>query len=372
MPGLKALMDIRYPGSQSLHERECPSPTHCQPWQKERFYLQEPVAVERSQAIQDSDVILIPPYHPDYCSADSTLVRRLELIYREADSLSHANGKPVLLHGGTRDILDYRRQANIPIRDLIYLATNILDHSAPAHHWSLPYFIPDYASLYPSLFSPQARPPTWRPTVGFCGVAAPLGQRALSTTWLYDWLRLGATYLNQFGIDSCRTMNILGTNMKHAYRARLILELRRSRQIATDFILRQLGGLVTLQYWRESLESDYHLSYFRNLASNIYTICCRGTENYSIRFYEAFCVGRIPVITNTDLRLPFSDVIDYSRQCCIIEKSQLHRAAQVLHDFHHSKGSEGIAAIMQENREIWKKYLSFSGFYNTLARRLKR
>lgn len=358
--------------SQNLLEREKPSSRQCLPWEKERFYLREPVALERCQSIGDSDVILIPPYHPDLYSADPALLRRIERIYREADKLSREYRKPVLLHGGTRDILDYRRQSKIPIQDHVYLSTNILDHSAPANHWGLPYFIPDYASLYPALFSLEALPSLERPSVGFCGVAAPLGQSLRTRTWLFDWLRLGATYLNQFGVDSCRIANMFGTNMKHAYRARLILELGQCRKIKTDFVLRELGGLVSRQYWRESLQSEYSFSYFRNLSFNIYTICCRGTENYSIRFYEAFCVGRIPVITNTQLRLPFSDVVDYSRQCCVIEKSQLHRADKVLQEFHASNGPQGILSIMQENRSIWEKYLSFSGFYKSLARKLRR
>lgn len=356
--------------TRNIFERENPSSRQCHPWQKEWFYLRQPVLIQRSHSVRESDCILIPGCHPDCYSASSELLCSVDRIYREAEALSQKYGKPVLLHGGGRDILDYRRQANIPISNLVYLSTNILDHSAPPNHWGLPFFIPDYHSLYPSLFSGEFPIPEMRPSVGFCGVAAPFGQQRLTKTWLADWIRLGTTYLNTVGIDSCKVANILRTNMKHAYRARLISEFSRSPQIDTDILLRKLGGLVSRQYWREDHHSEYQLSYFRNLASNLYTICCRGTENYSIRLYEAFCCGRIPIITNSSLRLPFSDLIDYRRQCCIIEKRDLHRASEVLLEFHFRNGASVLSRIMKENRQIWRKYLSFTGFYSQLTKKL--
>ena len=119
MLGLRVMMDILFPGSRRISVRESILPLPSAGLGKRSVYLRERIAVDRCQDIQDSDVILIPPCHADYYSADRERVHRLELIYQEADKLSCANRKPVLLHGATQDILDYRLQANIPIRDFL-------------------------------------------------------------------------------------------------------------------------------------------------------------------------------------------------------------------------------------------------------------
>ena len=52
------------------------------------------------------------------------------------------------------------------------------------------------------------------------------------------------------------------------------------------------------------------------------TFCPRGTGNFSIRFYEAICLGRIPVILNTDIILPFAKYIPWNELCVISQASE--------------------------------------------------
>ena len=45
---------------------------------------------------------------------------------------------------------------------------------------------------------------------------------------------------------------------------------------------------------------------------------CKRNNNASIRLFEAFMMGRIPVIINSDMILPFEDQIDYRKNTVFI------------------------------------------------------
>ena len=50
--------------------------------------------------------------------------------------------------------------------------------------------------------------------------------------------------------------------------------------------------------------------YFDTINNNAFTVCSRGAGNYSIRFYETLRSGRIPVLLDSDMVLPFEEDID--------------------------------------------------------------
>jgi hypothetical protein len=43
-----------------------------------------------------------------------------------------------------------------------------------------------------------------------------------------------------------------------------------------------------------------------------FQVCCRGAGNFSMRFFQTLAAGRIPVLIDTDLALPFPDEIPWS------------------------------------------------------------
>ena len=51
--------------------------------------------------------------------------------------------------------------------------------------------------------------------------------------------------------------------------------------------------------------------YIDHLMRNDYILCPRGGGNYSHRVYETMAAGRIPVLIDTDLVMPFPDVIPW-------------------------------------------------------------
>jgi hypothetical protein len=48
------------------------------------------------------------------------------------------------------------------------------------------------------------------------------------------------------------------------------------------------------------------------MKSSHFNICNRGTGNFSMRFYQTLSCGRIPILLNTDILLPFENEIDWN------------------------------------------------------------
>ena len=49
-------------------------------------------------------------------------------------------------------------------------------------------------------------------------------------------------------------------------------------------------------------------AFIKNMQKCDYTLCVRGTGNYSGRFYMTLNAGRIPVVLDTDVVLPCEDL----------------------------------------------------------------
>lgn len=52
-----------------------------------------------------------------------------------------------------------------------------------------------------------------------------------------------------------------------------------------------------------------------NMARAEFNLCLRGNGNWSMRLYQTLSAGRIPVIVDSDMVLPFEDRIDWSAIC---------------------------------------------------------
>jgi hypothetical protein len=103
--------------------------------------------------------------------------------------------------------------------------------------------------------------------------------------------------------------------------------------------------------------------FINNLQNNIFILCPRGCGNFSYRFYETMCFGRIPIFINTDCILPFDNLIDYKNEIVFVEKCELNNLPDKIKEY--CKKFE-LLERQKRCREIWKNYLSPTGFINNL------
>jgi hypothetical protein len=323
----------------------------------------------RLAPIEQAEAILLPICHRDrYCGSDGA--DSFRRACREAEQISHRTGLPILVEGSTRDLNHPGRDLKLPLQNFLYLNASLVAGDPTPRVHSHSYFIPDYLAKY-FHGKVDAITTSKEPSVSFWGVCAPFAQR-WSKTRLFDYGRYALTYLDDIGVDSERVARRLGTNMKHAHRARVVRSVQSCRSIRFDLQLRPMGGLVDGSFWLESDQSEYRRGFYQSIHQSLYSICCRGTENYAIRFYETLCLGRIPVVVDTDLRLPLEDRIDYERHCLIIPKNMAGHAAQLILDHHRRHSSDELRQQQIANRHLWEMHLSPQAFYGELLPLLRR
>jgi hypothetical protein len=99
--------------------------------------------------------------------------------------------------------------------------------------------------------------------------------------------------------------------------------------------------------------------FFKNLQENIFILTPRGCGNFSYRFYETMCFGRIPVFVNTDCVLPFENLIDYKNEIVFVEENELDKLPEKIMEY---CDKYDLIERQQRCRDIWLKYLSSSSF----------
>ena len=112
--------------------------------------------------------------------------------------------------------------------------------------------------------------------------------------------------------------------------------------------------------------------FYNNIDNTDYTLCVRGTGNFSARFYETLALGRIPIFINTDCILPFDDIIDWKKHVIWIEQNEIADINSIILEFHNSLNLDSFTCIQNNNRQIWEEYFSFPGFIQKLTSYLKK
>ena len=96
--------------------------------------------------------------------------------------------------------------------------------------------------------------------------------------------------------------------------------------------------------------------FIKNILSSDYTLCYRGSGNYSLRFYETLCLGRIPLFINTNCKLPFEDKIDWRDICLWVNAKDLDNyLSDIILEYHNALSEKRFIDQQIYCREIWIK-----------------
>lgn len=134
-------------------------------------------------------------------------------------------------------------------------------------------------------------------------------------------------------------------------------KIKKSPLITTNFILRdqyRAGAKNIEDRERTTLE------FFKNINNSPYTFCLRGAGNFSVRFYETLAMGRIPVVVNTDFRLPLEDVINWDSHCLIVSSKNV---VKELLQFHANINEKDFMKMQISNRNLWLNSLNRVSYF---------
>mgnify|MGYP000119620549 CR=1 FL=1 len=192
------------------------------------------------------------------------------------------------------------------------------------------------------------------PKVGFVGMA---------DYPLYKLPLLISKNISKMILDKMNSSNYRSDIILPAFlqRKAILNQLEHSPDIVTNFLVKR--------EFADGLYNDNRVArnqFIDNIVSNDYTFCYRGAANYSIRFYETLCLGRVPLFINTDCKLPFQNTINWSEICIWIEETEKKYISDHLTEAHMNITNNQFIERQNYCREIWVKYFSYEGFYKNL------
>ena len=198
-----------------------------------------------------------------------------------------------------------------------------------------------------------------RPSVGFVGFARPLDAGPVAR------LRYQAQ-LAAFRLGKAKG------NVGAALRRAALRRLRAHPGV--DLRVEVKSGFVAGARNQNALASDpdkfseARATFVNGMIDTDYTLCTRGLGNYSFRFFETACCGRIPLFLDTDCPLPFEDQIDYPSMMPMIAYDRLRSLGSTLLRFHRSLGGEDFLDLQGRWRRVWEDYFSPLGYYRQIGR----
>jgi hypothetical protein len=266
-------------------------------------------------------------------------------------SLNTRLNKPILIFWNQ----DYelQEQSLAQFRNYYLFHTSFFKSKASDRVFTYPVFVED--SFKKDVLSDSNK---GKPCVSFCGFAPPLG------------LNIGKYYFKElikYWLYRVKLDGYFNISIKQAARAYSIKRLLKAKKIDTNFIIRSWSGFDSKKgMFIGSNDAYYALmrkEYFENIDSSDYVLCVRGNGNFSIRFYETLCHGKIPVFVDTDMALPFEDLIDWNKHAVVI--SNIKKIEKEITNFHVSRFNE-LQEIKMQNRKLWEEYFTPEGFFKKL------
>lgn len=213
----------------------------------------------------------------------------------------------------------------------------------------MPSFVNDpYQSLFKKEW--QAVQKKEKPTIGFVGNAD-----GSLVKWSKEFFIYCKQSFNRFiSKDASDAQSFFPSS---TIRFQLLEHLKQSDKVETDFIYRNKyrAGAST-----EDQKSKTTLEFYENMERNLYTFCIRGSGNFSVRFYETLMMGRIPVLIDTDVRLPLDKKIKWEQHCVMANKDSF---TSKLIAFHQDKSNDELIALQKSNRKLALEILNRQHYF---------
>jgi len=251
--------------------------------------------------------------------------------------------------------------ANVPFKDVI-LFESAGYRSTPGmrYHSAQPSYIPDYLEVYCD-GQLKLRTKQDEPVIGFCGLASTspieIFFRKLRLKWEQRQYQQGKLKWEPPPFEPS------------SFRTRVLRQFEDQPGIQTNYILRKRYRAGVTE--DKSLHHPVKVEFVNNILNSDYTVCMRGGGNFSVRFYETLCLGRIPIFIDTDCLLPFQDEIDYKSYFPWIDLKDLPYAAEIIRNFHNKLSEDDFIDLQKACRKLWEEHMTQDGFHRDFVRKMK-
>lgn len=296
--------------------------------------------------IEDAEYVLVPYQYDRLKVANSEL---LTSIIADAERA----GKPLLIDGSG----DIEHPIDVP--NSVILRISQYGYTRQSNEITVPAVAEDLLESY-ARGELHLREKLEKPSVGFIGWAS-LSITARLKLWVKELPIL---------LAELRDRRQGAEHKGLLFRIRALKALSENSQIEPHFTPRTTysGHIKTI----EGSVVDNRTQFVENLLDSGYALCVKGDGNYSVRFYEALSLGRIPLFLDTDCVLPLEDKINYRDFCVFVNWRDVDRIGEVLAEFHAKISSERFKEMQSVARRMYKEYLRFDSFSVHLATELHK
>jgi hypothetical protein len=130
------------------------------------------------------------------------------------------------------------------------------------------------------------------------------------------------------------------------------------RRLKSNFLIRPL-------FWGGKIDNaELRRQYVNNMVNSDFTLCARGTGNFSYRLYETMSAGRIPVFIDTDCVLPYEHEINYADHFPVISENRISDLGDIVLDFWNNM--RDYDSVRDKIRKLYEDYMSPYGFVKQL------
>ena len=295
-------------------------------------------------SLMEADLTVMPA--PWERVMDNEMAR--DLVSQFSEKAKHAGKQTIVFFCSDSD-------EDVPINNSLVLRTSFYRSRRKSNEFAMPGWSEDFLERYLGGQLPVRQKPA-KPVVGFCGHA-----KEPSFKW-----RMANTLLEAASLMRLREKENLLPKPGTAIRASALHALSRNPEVETNFLVREsfLGG-AKLPDGRKDLVKmqKTRMEFVQNMVESDYILCTRGAGNFSYRFYETLCCGRIPVFVDTDCVLPYDFHIDWRKYCVWVDESELKWIAEKVAEFHANLSRQEFVDLQHECRRLWEQWLSPEGFF---------
>ncbi len=295
---------------------------------------------DRAQA----DMVLMPYSHTVVLGLAPDL---LEACAAEA----RAMGKRLLIDG----LGDVERPVEVP--DAVVLRYGGYRFEPRHNVIQIPPYADDLLEIYHQ-GALQVRHKGERPVVGFAGWASLSFAQELRTIIKELPMRLRSLISPRY---RARKKGVF-------FRREAIRLLRSSDAVEANFIERPTFSASA--HTMSGAPEDLRREFAENLLSSDYGLCIKGDANASVRLFETMALGRIPVILDTEMVLPFADVVDYTTFAFIVDFRNIKRLPELLAEFHTNLEDGEFVAMQECARAAYVRYFRVDALMPHILRKL--
>jgi hypothetical protein len=268
-------------------------------------------------------------------------------------ALSEQYGKKIIVFVQS----DFHDPISIP--HAIVFRTSIYKREKKEHEYVIPPMVEDLSRTYTA----PIRTKSTKPIIGFCGWAGFSSQKDRLKFYIKN---MGNNLEQLARWDSTRAVYKKGIY----FRQKALAALRRSPRVQTNFIIRtSFSGHV------DTIAQDpqvARLEYVQNMLNADFVLAPKGDGNYSLRFYEALSLGRIPILIDTDSVLPIEDELAYDDFILRVRYRDINRLGNIVADFYNRLSPDEFARMQERARAAFAEHLRADAFMPHIAAILER